>query len=100
MDQSQDHGMATMAALELPEENWDEEPTLPTGLSDCERIVDRADATEGDDTQEDKPLMQAAGSEVPTQVEPKAGPEGQVRVLKGPTHTRQTTYQGTLRGGR
>ena len=33
-DQPQDHRMAAMAAPEFPKENWDEEPALPTGLSD------------------------------------------------------------------
>ena len=50
MDQSQDHGTAAMAALELPEEDWDKEPMLPTGLSDREQIVNLPDATEGNDT--------------------------------------------------
>ena len=58
---------------------------LPTGLLDHGRIVDQAAATEGNDTREDEPLMQAAGGEVPTWVEPKARLERQVRVLKEPT---------------
>ena len=92
-DQPQDHRMATMVTPEFPKENWDEEPALPTGLTDRERIVDWANATEGDDTQEDEPLMQAAGGEVPTWVEPKARLEGQVGVLEGPTHGDPDTNQ-------
>ena len=78
--------MAATVAPEPPKENWDEEPTLPTGLLDCGRTVDQAAATKGNDTQEDEPLMQAAGGQVLTQVEPKAGPERQTRVLEEPTH--------------
>ena len=49
-DQPQGLGMAAVVAPELPDENWDEEPMLPTGLLDRGRIVDQAAATEGDDT--------------------------------------------------
>ena len=59
-DQFEDHGMATVSTSRFSKESWDEEPVLPT------RSSNREQATEDDDTREDKPLMQAAGSEVPT----------------------------------
>ena len=48
-DRPQDHGMSAAAVPEPPEEDWDEEPTLPTGLLDQGRTIDRATATEGDE---------------------------------------------------
>ena len=86
--------MAATAAPEPPEEDWDEEPMLPTGLLDRGRTVDWAAATEGDETREDEPLMQAGDGEAPTHVKPEADPEGQTGVLEEPTHREPDTTCG------
>ena len=39
-DQPEDHGMAAMATLRFPDDDWDEELTLPTGSSDHEQFID------------------------------------------------------------
>ena len=84
-DQPQGHNMAAMVAPGLPEEDWDEEPTLPTRSLDQGQIVDRAATTEGDETQESEPLVQTGDGEASTQIEPRADPEVQTGVLKEPT---------------
>ena len=86
--------MAAAAAPEPPEEDWDEEPTLPTGSSDWGQIVNQAAVTEGGETQEGEPLVQAGDGEAPTQAEPEADPEGQTGVLKEPTHGDPDTTHG------
>ena len=42
--------MAAMVAPELPEEDWDNKLTLPSGPLDWEQIVSQATTTEGGET--------------------------------------------------
>ena len=46
-NQQQDQAAAAMVAPELPEEDWDDELTLPSRPLDWEQIVDQATTTEG-----------------------------------------------------
>ena len=84
-DQPQGPGMTAAAAPELPEEDWDEKPTLPTRSLDRGQIVDQGTTTEGDETQESEPLVQTGDGETSTQIKPGADPEGQTGVLEEPT---------------
>ena len=86
--------MATTAAPELPEEDWDEEPTLPTRSLDQGQIVDQAATTEGNEIQEGEPLVQTGGGKAPTWIEPEADPEGWTGVLEEPTSGDPDTTPG------
>ena len=86
--------MATAVAPVLPEEDWDDELTLPSGPLDWEQIVNQATATEGSETHEDVPLVETADRGAPTQIEPRADAEGQTRVLMEPPRGNLDTTLG------
>ena len=74
-DQRQGQDMAATVAPELPEEDWDDELTLPSGPLDWEQIVDQATATEGGETYAGVQPVKTEDGETPTWAGPKAGTE-------------------------
>ena len=83
-DQQQGQDMAAAVAPGLPEEDWDDKLTSPSGPLDWEQIIDRATATKGGETHEGVPLVETGDGGTPTQIEPGADPEGQTGVLREP----------------
>ena len=67
--------MAAAVALELSEEDWDDELTLPSRSLDWEQIVNQATATKGGETYVGVPPVKTRDRETPTWTEPRANTE-------------------------
>ena len=72
--------MATVVTPELPEEDWEDELTLPSGPLDWEQIVGQAITTKGGEANVGEHLVETEDGGATAWARPKANTWGQARV--------------------